>query len=64
MFADELSTYWIVSTNGLADVVDTVHGDAEITPPLFFIPAWLAAQIDLTRRCVRRRCWPAWRASR
>jgi hypothetical protein len=53
MVFDELSTYWIVSTNGLAGVVSTVHTDAEITPPLFFVAAWLATQIDLTPELVR-----------
>ena len=32
LFADELSTFWIVSTNDLGGVVSTVHTDAEITP--------------------------------
>jgi len=53
LFADELSTYWIISTNGLGGVLSTVHSDAEITPPLFFVAAWLTTQIDLTPELAR-----------
>lgn len=53
LFADELSTYYIVSTNGLAGVVSAIHGDIEITPPLFFMSSWLAAQIDLSPELLR-----------
>jgi 4-amino-4-deoxy-L-arabinose transferase-like glycosyltransferase len=53
MVFDELSTYWIISTNGLGGVVSTVHTDAEITPPLFFVAAWLTTQIDLTPELAR-----------
>jgi uncharacterized membrane protein len=53
LFADELSTYWIVSTNGLGGVISTVHGNAEITPPLLFVASWLATQIDLSRELLR-----------
>jgi 4-amino-4-deoxy-L-arabinose transferase-like glycosyltransferase len=52
-FADELSTYWIVSTNGLGGVLSTVHSNAEITPPLSFVAGWLAAQIDASPETVR-----------
>lgn len=45
LFADELSSYWIVSGRGLGDVVATVHTDAEITPPLFFLLSWLSSQL-------------------
>jgi hypothetical protein len=53
VFGDELATYWIVSTNDLAGVVETVHGDAEITPPLYFVLAWAATQIDFTPELLR-----------
>ena len=53
IFGDELSTYWIISTNGLGGVVSTVHTDAEITPPLFFVAAWLATRIELTPELAR-----------
>jgi mannosyltransferase len=53
LFADELSTYWIVSTNGLGGVISTVHTDAEITPPLYFVLAWLSTRLDLTAELLR-----------
>lgn len=46
LFADELSTYWIIHGNGLSGVISTVHTDAEITPPLYFVLAWLAARVS------------------
>jgi 4-amino-4-deoxy-L-arabinose transferase-like glycosyltransferase len=53
VFADELSTYWIVTTNGLGDVWSVVHSDAEITPPLSFVAGWLATQIDTSGEALR-----------
>ena len=53
LFADELSTYWIISGRSLGGVVSVVHTDAEITPPLFFILSWLATRIDLTAEMLR-----------
>src|SRR3954467_4562236 len=41
LFADELSTRYILAGHGLADMVSVVHTDAEITPPLYFVAAWL-----------------------
>ena len=37
LFADELSTRYIVAGRGLGDVISIVHTDAEITPPLYFV---------------------------
>jgi len=53
LFADELATYWIISTNGFGGVVDTVHTTAEITPPLSFVLSWLATRIDLSAEMLR-----------
>jgi len=53
LFADELSTWWIVSSNGLGGVVSTVHTDAEITPPLFFVLSWLSTRVDLSPEWLR-----------
>jgi 4-amino-4-deoxy-L-arabinose transferase-like glycosyltransferase len=53
LFADELSTYWIVSTNGLGGVVSAVRTDVEITPPLYFVTAWLTTRTDLTPELLR-----------
>lgn len=44
LFADELSTYWIVRTHGLGGVISTVHSNDEITPPLYFVLAWLTTK--------------------
>ena len=53
LFADELSTRFIVAGHGLADVVSVVHTDAEITPPLFFVLAWLTTRPGLTPELLR-----------
>ena len=53
LFADELATYWIVSTHDLGGVIDTVSTTAEITPPLGFLLSWLTAQIGLEPEWVR-----------
>jgi hypothetical protein len=53
LFGDELSTYWIVSHNDLDGVISVVNSDAEITPPLSFVAAWLSTQIDLSPGFVR-----------
>ena len=51
--ADELATYWVVSTNDFPGVVSTVSTTAEITPPLGFMLSWLTTQIDLTPEMMR-----------
>jgi 4-amino-4-deoxy-L-arabinose transferase-like glycosyltransferase len=53
MFADELSTYWIVAGRSLGDVLSVVRTDAEITPPLYFVATWLTTRIDLAPELVR-----------
>jgi hypothetical protein len=53
LYADELSTYWIVTKHGLGSVISTVHGDAEITPPLYFVASWLTTQLGHTPEMVR-----------
>lgn len=50
LFADELSTYWISATHSLGGVLSLVYGTgrikhAEITPPLYFLAAWLTSQL-------------------
>jgi hypothetical protein len=42
LFEDELATYFIVTGHSLGSVLDLVRSDQEVTPPLFFILAWLA----------------------
>src|SRR5437763_17076894 len=50
LFADELSTYWISATHSLGGVLSLMYGTgrikhAEITPPLYFLAAWLTSQV-------------------
>lgn len=42
IFGDEMSTLWIVDGRSAGQVLDLVKSDAEISPPLFFLMAWLA----------------------
>jgi hypothetical protein len=53
LFADELATYWDVANRGLGGVVSTVHSDAEITPPLYFVVAWLTTRVHLAPELFR-----------
>jgi hypothetical protein len=53
LFADELATYWVVSTRGFTGVVETVSTTAEITPPLSFVLSWLTTRIGLSPELVR-----------
>jgi 4-amino-4-deoxy-L-arabinose transferase-like glycosyltransferase len=53
LFADELSTYWIVTTHDLGGVLSTVHSNAEITPPLYFVASWIGAQISHAPELIR-----------
>lgn len=51
--ADELSTRWVVAGHSLGDVISIVRTDAEITPPLSFVAAWLTTRIDVTPELLR-----------
>ena len=53
LFADELSTYWIVATNDLDGVISSVNSDNEITPPLSFVAAWLSTRVELSPEWLR-----------
>ena len=58
LFGDELSTYWISATHGLRTVVSLLYGTAsihhaEITPPLYFVAAWLTTQLGHTPELLR-----------
>lgn len=53
LFADELSTHYVVTGRGLGDSVSIVHTDAEITPPLYFVLAWLATRLGDTVELLR-----------
>lgn len=51
--ADELATDWVVSAHGFGGVISVVHSNAEITPPLFFVLAWLTTRIGHTADLLR-----------
>jgi Dolichyl-phosphate-mannose-protein mannosyltransferase len=58
LFADELSTYWIVTTHGLHGVLSLIYGTAsikhaEITPPLYFVASWVTTQLGHTPQLLR-----------
>ncbi len=45
LVGDELSTLYIVDDHSLRDALHLVKSDAEISPPLYFILAWLSAHL-------------------
>jgi hypothetical protein len=45
LFGDELSTGWIVHGRSLDRVISLVYSDAEVTPPLSFVLAWISLKI-------------------
>ncbi len=53
VFGDELSTLWIVENHSFTETVSVVHGDAEITPPLYFMLAWLSTHLGSSPELVR-----------
>lgn len=53
LFADELSTYWVVIEHGFGGMLSTINGDAEITPPLYFIASWLTTRLGVTPELLR-----------
>lgn len=43
---DELSTLWILDrSTGLGDLLSSIRSNDEITPPLYFVLAWLAMKL-------------------
>ncbi len=53
LFGDELATYWDVTTHSMWGVLKTVHSDAEITPPLYFVLAKLPTYVAVTPEMLR-----------
>ena len=53
LFGDELATYWDVTTHSMWGVLKTVHSDAEITPPLYFLLAKLATYLAVSPEMLR-----------
>ena len=50
---DELSTIYIVHGHSLSDVLHLVKSDAEISPPLYFVLAWICAQFGSASELIR-----------
>jgi hypothetical protein len=63
LFGDELSTYWIVVGHSLNQVLALLYGaasihheeihHAEITPPLYFVAAWLTTRVGHSAELLR-----------
>ena len=55
LFGDELSTYYIVTGNGLGHVVDQLIGAhaGDLNPPLYFGLAWLAERLGDSSELLR-----------
>lgn len=53
VFGDELSTLYIVCDHGLSGTVSAVSSDAEISPPLYFILAWVTTNLGSAPELVR-----------
>ncbi len=58
VFADELSTYWIVVTHSLHGVLSLLYSTssihhAEITPPLYFVASWITTRLGHSPELLR-----------
>lgn len=51
--ADELATYWEISGRSLGDLLDTIHSDAEISPPISFMLSWAGLKVSAEPEWVR-----------
>lgn len=53
LYGDELWAYAGATAGGPGDVLDFVRSDQEITPPLFTLLAWLAAELGAASELIR-----------
>jgi len=53
VYADELSTLYIVRGRSLGDALDIVSSDAEVSPPLSFIASWAFAKLGSAPELIR-----------
>lgn len=53
VYGDEISTLYIIRGRSLSDVVHMVASDAEISPPLYFILAWITAKLGSAPELMR-----------
>ena len=52
-FGDEVSTYFVVRDHDLGGVLELVRSEQEQTPPLFFVLAWLAGELNTDSSLLR-----------
>lgn len=53
VYADELSTLYIVRGRSLGEALDIVSSDAEVSPPLSFIASWAFAKLGSAPELIR-----------
>jgi mannosyltransferase len=53
LFGDETSTLYLVRGRGFMEVLSLVSSDKEITPPLYFLLAWLTTQLGSAVELIR-----------
>ena len=53
LYADELSTLYIVRGRSLGEVLDLVGSDAEVSPPLSFLASWAFTNIGSAPELIR-----------
>ena len=53
LFGDELSTYFTVTGHGLGRTVRIVRSDQELTPPLYYVLAWLTSRLGSSPDALR-----------
>ncbi len=53
LYGDEVSTLYIVGDRSFGDVLHLISSDAEISPPLYFILAWLSTKLGSAPELVR-----------
>ena len=53
LFGDEMSTLYLTQGRSLSDVLSLVSSDAEISPPLYFVLAWLSLKMGSAPELVR-----------
>ncbi|MGI8862913.1 MAG: glycosyltransferase family 39 protein [Solirubrobacteraceae bacterium] len=54
LFGDELSTYSLVNAHNIGHIVNTLDGrSVDLTPPLYFILAWLGTRLGASPEALR-----------
>src|SRR3954447_3885651 len=53
LLGDELSSYWVIKGHSFGHMLSILRSDAEITPPLFFVFAWLSSKLGSNPDLIR-----------